>query len=82
MGLLEHFSSASEYDQFVALLIKTWDIKDSSKIWWDIRPHPRFPTLEIRICDCTTGIGDVMAIVTLARSVAVKLIRLRESNQS
>ena len=81
-GLPEHFSSASEYDRFVELLIKTQGIKDPSKIWWDIRPHPRFPTLEIRICDCATRISDVMAIVALIRSVAAKLIRLRESNQS
>ena len=81
-GLPEHFSSASEYDRFVELLIKTRSIKDPSKIWWDIRPHPRFPTLEIRICDCTSRISDVMAIVALIRSVAAKLIRLRESNQS
>ena len=63
-------------------MIKTGCMDEPTKIWWDVRPHPRFPTLELRICDCITEIDEVVAIVALVRAVATKLIRLRRENQS
>lgn len=81
-GLPEYFDSATEYDQFVQCLIRTRCIDEPTKIWWDIRPHPKFPTLELRICDCTTKIDEVVAITALIQAVAAKLIQLRQSNQS
>lgn len=81
-GLPEYFSSPQEYNDFIETLIKTNCIEEPTKIWWDIRPHPKFPTLEFRICDCTTKIDEVMAITALIQSLVVKLIRLRKNNQS
>ncbi|HXV99523.1 MAG TPA: glutamate-cysteine ligase family protein, partial [Anaerolineae bacterium] len=61
---------------------KTNCIEEPTKIWWDIRPHPRFPTLEFRMCDCVTRIDDVIAIAALIQATAAKLIRLRKNNQT
>ena len=81
-GIPDRFDSAAEYDHFIQTMIKTGCMDEPTKIWWDVRPHPRFPTLELRICDCITEIDEVVAIVALVRAVAAKLIRLRRENQS
>jgi carboxylate-amine ligase len=81
-GLPEFFKSADDYNHFVETLIKTNCIDDPTKIWWDIRPHPNFETLEVRICDCTTKIDEVIAIAALIQAVVAKLILLRQKNQS
>ena len=81
-GLPEYFDSASEYEEFVQSLIKTNCIDEPTKIWWDIRPHPKFPTLEFRICDCTTKIDEVVAIAALLQAMVAKLIQLRKNNQT
>ena len=81
-GIPDRFDSAVEYDHFIRTMIKTGCMDEPTKIWWDVRPHPRFPTLEIRICDCITEIDEVVAIVALVKAVAAKLIRLRRENQS
>ena len=81
-GLPEYFDSASEYKKFVQSLIKTNCIDEPTKIWWDIRPHPKFPTLEFRICDCTTKIDEVVAIAALLQAMVAKLIQLRKNNQT
>lgn len=81
-GVPEQFSSAMEYDQYVHTLIKTGCIDEPTKIWWDIRPHPKFPTLEFRICDCTTKVDEVMAIAGMIQALVAKLIQLRKKNQT
>jgi carboxylate-amine ligase len=81
-GPPEYFSSALEYDRYVQTLVKTKCIEEPTKIWWDIRPHPKFPTLEFRMCDCVTKIDDVIAIAALLQALAAKLIRLRRNNQT
>ena len=81
-GIPDRFNSADEYDNFIQTMIKTGCMDEPTKIWWDVRPHPRFPTLEVRICDCVTRIDEVVAIVALVKSVVAKLIRLRRENQS
>ena len=81
-GLPEYFDSASEYEEFVQSLINTNCIDEPTKIWWDIRPHPKFPTLEFRICDCTTKIDEVVAIAALLQAMVAKLIQLRKKNQT
>ncbi len=81
-GLPEYFNSAGEYEQFVEILIKTGCIDEPTKIWWDVRPHPKFPTLEVRICDCTTRIDDVIAIAALIQALVAKLVQLRKKNQT
>jgi len=66
----------------VDTLIKCGSIDEPSKIWWDIRPHSVFPTLEFRICDCTTKVNEVIAIAGLIQALVAKLIQLRQKNQS
>ena len=81
-GIPERFDSSAEYDQYIKTLIKCGCIDEPTKIWWDIRPHPIFPTLEFRICDCTTKVNEVIAIAALIQSLVAKLIKLRMLNQS
>jgi carboxylate-amine ligase len=81
-GLPEYFDSAQQYDRYVDLLVKTGCIGEPTKIWWDIRPHPKFPTLEFRICDCTTKVDEVIAIAALFQAVVAKFIQLRKNNQT
>ncbi len=81
-GQPEYFDSAQEYERYVQTLIKTGCIEEPTKIWWDIRPHPKFPTLEFRMCDCVTKVDEVMAIAALIQAVVAKLIQLRRNNQS
>lgn len=76
------FASYSEYENFVSLLVKTNCIDNAKKIWWDIRLHPNFPTLEIRICDVPLRADETIAITALIQATMAKLYRLHESNQS
>jgi glutamate---cysteine ligase / carboxylate-amine ligase len=79
-GIPDHFNSWSEYEDYVGLLIKLRCIDDAKKIWWDVRPHPIFGTLEFRICDVTPRIEDAIAIAALAQAIIVKLHRLYTRN--
>lgn len=81
-GLPEYFDSAQEYERYVQTMIKTNCIEDPTKIWWDIRPHPKFPTLEFRMCDCTTKIDEVIAIAALIQAIVAKLIKFRKVNRT
>ena len=53
-GVPDHFGSWSEYENYVKLLVELHCIDDAQKIWWDVRPHPTFGTLEFRVCDVPT----------------------------
>ena len=81
-GLPQYFESAQDYERYVDILVNTHCIEEPTKIWWDIRPHPKFPTLEFRMCDCTTKVDEVIAIAAVIQAIVVKLIQLRKSNQS
>ena len=76
----DYFSSWSEYDNYVTLLLKTGCIDKPKKIWWDIRPHPTFPTLEIRICDLPSKVDEVIALAALIQAIIVKLHKLYSKN--
>jgi len=81
-GIPEHFESWSEYENFTNLLMKLHCIDNPKKIWWDVRPHPVFGTLEFRMCDVTTKVEEACAIAALTQAIVVKLHRLYTSNQS
>ena len=66
---------------FVNLLIKTNCLDNAKKIWWDVRPHPFFNTVEVRICDLPMRAEETLAIAALIQATAVKLYRLHERNQ-
>jgi carboxylate-amine ligase len=74
------FTSWSEFEDFVDLLIRTNCIDNAKKIWWDIRPHPHFPTLEFRICDMPMRLEETIAIAALCQAVIGKLYQLHKQN--
>ncbi len=76
------FQSWGEYERFVNLLVKTNCIDNAKKIWWDIRPHPHFPTLEFRICDVPMRADETIAITALIQATIAKLYKLHSANQS
>lgn len=80
-GIPHQFSSWSEYQRTVDLLVNAGLIEDASKLWWDMRPSARFPTLEMRITDVCPLVEDGIAIAALYRCVLRMLYRLRRQNQ-
>src|SRR5579885_534334 len=74
------YQSWSEFENYVTLLIKTKCIDNAKKIWWDIRPHPHFPTLEFRICDIPMRVDETIAIAAICQAVIAKLYKLHERN--
>jgi carboxylate-amine ligase len=76
------YHSWSEYENYVGLLIKTGCIDDAKKIWWDIRPHPHYPTLEFRVCDMPMRLDESIAIAALCQAIIAKLYKIHEKNQS
>ncbi|HTU47798.1 MAG TPA: carboxylate-amine ligase [Bryobacteraceae bacterium] len=77
----DYFPSWGEYESFVNLLVKTNCIDNAKKIWWDIRPHPNFPTLEFRICDVPLRADETIAITALIQATVAKLYKLHAANQ-
>ncbi len=77
----DYFPSWGEYESFVNLLVHTNCIDNAKKIWWDIRPHPHFPTLEFRICDVPMRLDETIAIAALIQATVAKLYKLHASNQ-
>ena len=76
----DHFDSYASFQRYVDLLVRTGCINDGKKIWWDLRPHPVFPTLEFRICDIPTRVDDTVAIAALFQAIVAKLTKLIEKN--
>jgi carboxylate-amine ligase len=76
------YQSWSEFENYVNLLIHTNCIDNAKKIWWDIRPHPYFPTLEFRTCDMPMRLEESIAIAALCQAVIAKLYKLHEQNQT
>jgi carboxylate-amine ligase len=81
-GLPERFESYGEFRRHLDTLIRNGLIEDTTKIWWDLRPSSRYPTLEARIMDCCTSIEDSMCLAALTVSLVRMLFRLRRANQS
>jgi carboxylate-amine ligase len=79
-GIPDAFATYSEFDEYVKLLVKTNCIDNAKKIWWDIRPHPFFDTVEVRACDIPLRAGETVAIAALIQATAAYLWRLLESN--
>lgn len=77
----DYFPSYGEYESFVNLLIKTGCIDNAKKIWWDLRPHPSFPTLEFRICDLPMRMEETITLAALIQATVVMLWNLYSNNQ-
>lgn len=80
-GLPERFASFAEYSRHVDVLIQAGLIEDASKIWWDMRPSVRYPTLELRVTDVCTRLDDAVAIAALYVCIVRMMYRLRRHNQ-
>jgi glutamate---cysteine ligase / carboxylate-amine ligase len=81
-GLPERFESYLEFRRHLDMLIRNGLIEDTTKIWWDLRPSSRYPTLETRIMDCCTSLEDSICLAALNVSLTRMLYRLRRANQS
>ncbi len=79
-GIPDAFESLSEYDDYLKLLVSTNCIDNAKKIWWDIRLHPFFDTIEFRICDAQTRVDDTIALAALMQAIVLKLHKLRRQN--
>ncbi len=79
-GIPDYFNSFSEFDNYVNLLIKTGCIDNGKKIWWDVRPHPFFPTLEFRVCDIPSRVEETITIAALFQAITAKLYKLYRQN--
>jgi len=80
-GLPERFASWAEYQRHINILVDAGLIEDSTKIWWDLRPSAKFPTIETRIMDVCTRLNDTIALVSLLVCILRMLYRLRTRNQ-
>ena len=80
-NLPDSFATYSEFEEYVNLLIRTNCIDNAKKIWWDIRPHPFFNTIEVRVCDIPMRAEESVAIAALIQATAAKLWHLHACNQ-
>jgi len=81
-GIPPYFGSVADHDEFVNLLVKTNCIDNGKKIWWDIRLHPFYPTVEFRVCDMIMTVDEVLCVASLMQCIVAKLSKLYRKNQS
>jgi carboxylate-amine ligase len=79
-GIPDAFESLSEYEDYLKILVATNCIDNPKKIWWDIRLHPFFDTIEFRICDAQSRVDDTIALAALMQAIVFKLQKLRRHN--
>jgi len=79
-GIPDAFDSVGEHDEYVNLLIKTGCIDNAKKIWWDIRLHPHFHTLEFRVCDIPMRVDETICLAAVMQAVIAKLYKLYRQN--
>src|SRR5213592_1135849 len=79
-GIPPELGSYDEYENYVDLLVKTGSIDNGKKIWWDLRAHPSFPTLEFRVCDMPTRLDETICLAALMQAICAKLLQLRSRN--
>ncbi len=81
-GIPDRFENWDDFKNYVNLLIKTNCIDNAKKIWWDVRVHPFFDTIEFRICDVPMRVEETIAITAIFQALVVKLYKLRLQNMS
>ncbi|HMR46901.1 MAG TPA: carboxylate-amine ligase [Bacteroidia bacterium] len=81
-GIPDEFSSAAEYDAYIQLLVKTNCMDNAKKVWWDIRLHPFFNTIEFRICDIPMRIEETITLAAIMQGIIAKLYLLMQFNLS
>src|SRR6187551_3434394 len=81
-GIPDHFESIEAYDNYIKLLVKTNCIDNAKKIWWDLRVHPFFNTVEFRICDVPMTAPETIMIAALFQAICAKIYKLRTHNMN
>lgn len=81
-GIPDYFNDWDDFKNYINLLIRTRCIDNAKKIWWDVRVHPFFDTIEFRICDVPLLVEETMAITAIFQALVVKLYKLRKQNMS
>jgi carboxylate-amine ligase len=81
-GIPDYFESIEAYDSYIKLLVKTNCIDNAKKIWWDLRVHPFFNTVEFRICDIPMTVQETITITALFQAICAKLYKLRSQNMN
>jgi len=81
-GIPDAFESLSEYEDYLKLLVTTNCVDNAKKIWWDIRLHPFFDTIEFRICDAQSRVEDTIALAALMQAIIVRLHKLQHQNMT
>jgi len=79
-GVPPYFESPAEFDEFVRVLVATGCIDNGKKIWWDVRPHPFFETIEFRVCDVPMRLEETVTLAALVQAICAKLYKLRVQN--
>ncbi|MEI6947249.1 carboxylate-amine ligase [Paraflavisolibacter sp. H34] len=79
-GIPESFDSIEAYDNFIKLLMKTHCIDNAKKVWWDLRVHPFYNTVEFRICDVPLTVDESVALAALFQAICAKIYKLRSKN--
>jgi len=72
--------SYADYDELLGPLVATGSVPDGSKIWWDVRPHHAYPTLEFRVCDVCTRVEEAVCIAAILQAIVAKIWKLRRDN--
>lgn len=81
-GIPSYFSSAAEFDAYINLMIKTGTIDNAKKIWWDLRVHPFYPTIEFRICDMPLRVEETVCLAAIMQCLVAKIYKLHQQNIS
>ncbi|MHA6727426.1 carboxylate-amine ligase [Chryseobacterium sp. A301] len=79
-GIPSYFHSIAELDEYIELMIKTGAIDNAKKIWWDLRVHPVYPTIEFRICDMPLRVEETVCLAAIMQALTVKLYKLHQQN--
>ncbi len=79
-GIPPEFGSWADLSTLVEMLVKTHSIPDGTKLWWDVRPNWRYPTLEFRVCDVCTRVDEAVCIAAIFQALIAKLWKLRRDN--
>ena len=81
-GIPSYFNSVAEFDAYIDLMIKTGTIDNAKKIWWDLRVHPFYPTIEFRICDMPLRTDETVCLAAIMQCLVAKIYKLHQQNMS
>jgi len=81
-GVPDAFASWAEYERYVRFLYDTGSITEHTQLWWSVRPHLAFPTVEIRICDAQPDLAESQALAALCVSLVARIARALDEGET